>query len=274
MTYDINAALERLENNLREVESAKRQVEETIASSQKLQKIIGGYSDNLRILHNEISSFVEEVHNFQNMKTEQMLSSIDNIRASCDSVTEDFCESVNTATDNFDTKVNTVIQNFNSENGRLSGQVDRLISLQDILSQATNKVNEVKDDISILAHNLKSSQDEQDRELANIKSSLEVFPSEVMSHKNAIISKLNSQTSELKDKNDEINTKISQAIGKLDNIISALNGTKNICNGIDLKVESLKSTLDSRLSNEESAIKLNRWILIIGIFVLIALHFI
>ena len=41
MAYDINAALERLETNLAEVESAKKQVEETIATRESLQQIIG-----------------------------------------------------------------------------------------------------------------------------------------------------------------------------------------------------------------------------------------
>ena len=47
MAYDINAALERLETNLAEVESAKKQVDETIATSESLQQIIGRYTATL-----------------------------------------------------------------------------------------------------------------------------------------------------------------------------------------------------------------------------------
>lgn len=50
MAYDINAALERLENNLAEVESAKKQVEETIATSESLQQIIGRYTNTLNAM--------------------------------------------------------------------------------------------------------------------------------------------------------------------------------------------------------------------------------
>lgn len=50
MAYDINAALERLENNLAEVESAKKQVEKTIATSESLQQIIGRYTNTLNAM--------------------------------------------------------------------------------------------------------------------------------------------------------------------------------------------------------------------------------
>ena len=63
MAYDINAALERLETNLAEVESAKKQVEETIATSESLQQIIGRYSESLSSMGKDISAFIEEIQN-------------------------------------------------------------------------------------------------------------------------------------------------------------------------------------------------------------------
>lgn len=65
MAYDINAALERLENNLAEVESAKKQVEKTIATSESLQQIIGRYTNTLNAMGKDISSFIEEIRNFK-----------------------------------------------------------------------------------------------------------------------------------------------------------------------------------------------------------------
>ena len=67
MTYDINAALERLEKNLSDVESAKLQVEETIATSESLQQIIGKYSESLQTLNSEISLYVDAVKNFHSL---------------------------------------------------------------------------------------------------------------------------------------------------------------------------------------------------------------
>lgn len=67
MAYDINAALERLETNLAEVESAKKQVEKTIATSESLQQIIGRYTNTLNAMGKDISSFIEEIRNFQDI---------------------------------------------------------------------------------------------------------------------------------------------------------------------------------------------------------------
>ena len=77
MAYDINAALERLENNLAEVESAKKQVEKTIATSESLQQIIGRYTNTLNAMGKDISSFIEEIRNFQDINTSELSSIVD-----------------------------------------------------------------------------------------------------------------------------------------------------------------------------------------------------
>ena len=84
MAYDINAALERLETNLAEVESAKKQVEETIATSESLQQIIGRYSESLSSMGKDISAFIEEIRNYQGNKTSELDSAVDTIKTSCD----------------------------------------------------------------------------------------------------------------------------------------------------------------------------------------------
>ena len=43
MAYDINAALQRLEQNLKDLSSARTQVENTIKASSDLQKVVSEY---------------------------------------------------------------------------------------------------------------------------------------------------------------------------------------------------------------------------------------
>ena len=71
MAYDINAALERLENNLAEVESAKNQVEETIATSESLQQIIGRYTATLNSMGKDEG--VSKVQNYPLYKSNSQL---------------------------------------------------------------------------------------------------------------------------------------------------------------------------------------------------------
>lgn len=245
MAYDINAALERLETNLTEVESAKKQVEETIATSESLQQIIGRYSESLSSMGKDISAFIEEIRNYQGNKTSELDSAVDTIKTSCDCVINKFNAEVKLAIKSFDEKLSETIVKFGSENEKLRIQVNKLNSLQDVLNKATKEVNEVEKKVDILATELKNSQDEQDKVLANVKSSLEILPSSVKSNAEEIVSEIKNRTLDLKSKSEEIIGDISKAIQKLDIQNSVLTETKGLCNGIKGDFEDLKSSIDS-----------------------------
>lgn len=274
MAYDINAALERLENNLAEVESAKKQVEETIATSESLQQIIGRYTETLNAMSNEVSTFVEEVRNFQNIKTSELGSATDALKAHCECVITKFNADVKAAIGSFDEKLTETIKKFGSENEKLQVQVQKLNSLQDVLSKATEEVKEVENKVDILATELKNSQDEQDNMLTSVKSSLEALSPSIKSQVETIVSEVNRHALDLESKSKEISEKVSMAIQKLENHISVLTETKGLCNGIKADLENLKGSIDSQFGSMKSDININRWIAIVGILALIALHFI
>lgn len=274
MAYDINAVLERLENDLSEVESAKKQVEETIATSESLQQIIGRYTETLNAMSNDISAFIEEVHNYHDMKVYELGSAADALKTSCECVSTKFNEDVKDAIEGFDGKFTEAIEKFGSENEKLQIQVHKLNSLQDSLNKATEKVKEVENKVDILATELKNSQDEQDNMLTSVKSSLEALSPSIKSQAETIVSEVNRHTLDLESISNEISEKVSTSIQKLENHISVLTETKVICNGIKAELENLKGSVDSQFASIKSAININRWIAIIGILALIALHFI
>lgn len=274
MAYDINAALERLEKNLSEVESAKKQVEETIATSESLQLIIGRYSDSLVELNKEITKFIAEVHNYQSLKTTELDTAIKMIMTSCEAVISKFNVNVKTSTDAFNAKFSETITKFGSENNKLAEQVTKLNSLHGALKDATSEIKEIERKLDEIAKNLKDSQAEQDRTLDNIKSSIDTLPANFKSQIDDVINTINVQANDLENKADEIKTSAATTIQKLDTIISVLSETKSLCNGIQSDIAELKKSMDFGLTEVRSAINVNRWILIIGLIALIALHFI
>lgn len=274
MAYDINAALERLENNLVEVESAKKQVEETITTSESLQQIIGRYTDTLNAMGKDISSFIEEIRNYQDINTSELSSVVVALKTSCECVINKFNADVNTAIKSFDEKITETIVRFGSENEKLQIQVNKLNSLQDVLNKAAKELEEVEKKVDTLATELKNSQGEQDKMLAGIKSEIEALPSSVKSHTEVILSEIKNQTLDLETKSKEISEKIYKAVQKLDTHISVITETKGLCNGIKTDLEDLKDSIDSQFESMKNAININRWIAIIGILVLIGLHFI
>ena len=274
MAYDINAALERLEKNLSEVESAKKQVEETIATSESLQQIIGRYSDSLVELNKEITKFIAEVHNYQSLKTTELDTAIKKIMTSCEAVISKFNVDVKTSTDAFNAKFSETITKFGSENNKLAEQVTKLSSLHGAFKDATSEIKEIERKLDEIAKNLKDSQAEQDRTLDNIKSSIDALPANFKSQVDSVSASINNHAKDLNNKIDAIKSSSESTIQKLDTIISVLSKTKTICNGIKSDIAELKKSMDSGLTEVGSAINVNRWILIIGLIALIALHFV
>lgn len=274
MAYDINAALERLEKNLSEVDSAKNQVEETIATSERLLQIIGSYSDSLDSLYKEVSKFVSEVHNYQSVKTSEFESAISKVRISCDGVIAKFNNDVKTSTDTFTAKFSDTVTKIGSENNKLAEQVSRLSTLHGALNTATDEVKKIESKLDVIAKDLKDSQAEQDRTLENIKSSLTALPTGVKSQLDNAISIINGHATDLNKKADEIKSEAATSIHKLDSVIAVLSETKTLCKGIKTGIADLKKSIESELVQTQSAINVNRWILIIGLIALITLHFI
>ena len=274
MAYDINAALERLEKNLSEVESAKKQVEETIATRESLQQIIGRYSDSLVELNSEISKFILEVQNYQSLKTSELDLAISKIKTSCEGVVIKFNTDVKDSKDAFNAEFSETLTKFGYENNKLTEQVTKLSSLHDALDIATSEVKEIEKKMDGIAKVLKDSQGEQDRSLDNIKSSLTSLPANITSQIDGVINTININAVDLNTKADEIEKSIVSAIQKLNTITSVLSETKTICNAIKSDIAQLKKSMDFGLSEVGSVINVNRWILVIGIIVLIILHFI
>lgn len=274
MAYDINAALERLEKNLSEVESAKKQVEETIATSESLQQIIGRYSDSLVELNSEISKFILEVQNYQSLKTSELDLAISKIKTSCEGVVIKFNTDVKDSKDAFNAEFSETLTKFGYENNKLTEQVIKLSSLHDALDIATSEVKEIEKKMDGIAKVLKDSQGEQDRSLDNIKSSFTSLPANITSQIDGVINTININAVDLNTKADEIEKSIVSAIQKLNTITSVLSETKTICNAIKSDIAQLKKSMDFGLSEVGSAINVNRWILVFGIIVLIILHFI
>ena len=61
MAYDINSALERLEKNLKDIDSTRQQEEKTITSSNNLQTTISSFVKSLKSLHGEVENLITDI---------------------------------------------------------------------------------------------------------------------------------------------------------------------------------------------------------------------
>ena len=65
MPYEINSALERLEQNLKDLDSAKKQVEATVSASDKLQQVVSGYVKSLVSVQEGLKQWEKELQGVQ-----------------------------------------------------------------------------------------------------------------------------------------------------------------------------------------------------------------
>lgn len=274
MAYDINAALERLERNLSEVESARKQVEAIVTTSEQLQSIIKQYSDTLAAMNQEVGSFISEINKYSTLWTTELEAAINKIKTACEGVINKFNEDINSSTNLFKAKFMETINAFGAENDKLAEQVRRLDSLHGTISDTINELSEIKRKLEFIAQFIKESQGEQDKALADIKSSVDDIPTSVKADIDAAVEIINGHASNLATKADSIKEDTNLAIQKLDNIHTMVHETKAICSGIKTDIANLKKSVDSGISALGSAININRWIIIIGIIALIALHFV
>lgn len=273
MTYDINAALERLEKNLSDVESAKLQVEETIATSESLQQIIGKYSESLQTLNSEISLYVDAVKNFHSLKTSQLDSAIVKIMATCEDVISEFKADTKDTTKKFNKECAESVKSFGEENLRLAEHINQLNQFSLTLSHEINKVKEIKKKWDEIAEVLKNTQDEQDKSLANILSSLSALSLSIQSQNDSIYALINTKANDLINKSNDLNSGVAltnQKIIDLLNII--LEKTNSNSNNIRADIKNLKKVIEINHNATRSTLITNIWIFV-GIVILLIVFF-
>ena len=90
MAYDINVALERLEKNLQNLQSAKEQVESTVNSNAELQKIVNDYVTSVKSVLEETLLLKEEVATMKSEKIVEVKEAVDLVEKLCSDIIGSF----------------------------------------------------------------------------------------------------------------------------------------------------------------------------------------
>ena len=90
MPYDINATLERLEQNLKDLDSARKQVENTVNASNELRQTVSDYVESITNLRNEIIEWEEQLKQSQEGLSTQVQAAFTTLKAACDTISAGF----------------------------------------------------------------------------------------------------------------------------------------------------------------------------------------
>ena len=157
MPYDINSALERLEQNLKDLDSAKKQVEATVNASDKLQQVVSGYVNTLVSVQEGLKQWEKELQGVQVGNGTAFKNAIEQMGTSCSEVVDLFKSKLDETKDGFEADTNSFLVKLERENGKLSEQVNALKILGSSFDNAIKDVNNVKVLLETLSNDLKES---------------------------------------------------------------------------------------------------------------------
>lgn len=267
MAYDINAALERLEKNLQDLDSARNQVEQAVKASTDLQSVVSEYVSSVKTLCVGLQAWEASLRAQGESLSRDYEAAIARVNSTCTEIINSFCTVVKQTSTDFKDKTGSIVEKFTEQNKILTERVQELNALKEDIKKATTEIQEIKESLSQISKDLKESQESQDAVLDEIKQKLEAFPTIISTTAESINEKLSS----LQDKADSISSQLLEVNNLGHEIKSA---TKQIQLTLNSSTESLLSSIESSKKDTAKSININRWITIVAFILLAILHFI
>ena len=263
MPYDINAALERLEKNLQNIDSAREQVENTVNASNNLRQIVRDYIESITELRSDIQEWEAQLKQSQDGLSTRVHDAFAALKTSCDTISAEFKSSTNDA-----------INKFSEQNIIFTERVDELITLREVFKSSMSEINTIKDKLVELATVFNSYKENQDQVLSNIIGRITELPVTVKGYTDGVARQMDERHGEFCKKIDDSITKAEFIIQELDTLTKICNNVQKTCNYIKSTTDDVKNTVAAHYKSLSKFININRWLIIAGIMILAALHFI
>lgn len=172
MTHDINSALERLEKNLSELDSARSQVLQSVNASNDLLKMVTQYVTAVKKLAASLEEWESSLSGRESELHGEFGSAITSIKQTCTDIISAFKLDVNKATLDFKKDTDKTLEKFTEQNDKLAERVTELVALREQIKKATEEIESVKSALNEILKELKDSQDEQDAILEDLKTKI------------------------------------------------------------------------------------------------------
>lgn len=267
MNNNLYQTIEELKNTLENIDSARKQVSDTVAAYSATQSGIQDYVDKLCGIESALKQLVALLQNNKVIIEQQASSAIANLQTTCTEITAKISEEQEATALSFSERLNSKIQEIDRQVSTFDNSVKRAESLAKNIKEISDNVANVVQTVKVIRQELSFSQNEQDVVLGRIDGN---------------VSSLMSSCSEsAKVLNDEINSKakiLRNVLGQLkdsnENIIQKLaNNQHTILRFLD----DLKNEISESKAEIEKRAKTNRNIgfaTLALLVLLVFLHFI
>lgn len=263
MPYDVNATLERLSKNLNELDSARKQVENTVNASNELRQTVSAYVESITNLRNEITEWEEQLKQSQEGLSTQVQNAFATLKESCDTISAGFKSSTD-----------KTLSRFSEHNTILTERVNELNTLRQELKSTMSDITIIKDTLAKMTMVLTESQQGQDQALTNIIGKVAALPVTVKGYTDDVVQQMDERHRAFSQKLEDAISKADAALQKLDILTGACSKVQITCDNIKGAVDDVKTAVTTLNDSLSKSININRWILIAGIIILVILHFI
>lgn len=262
MAYDINTALEKLEENLKNLDSARKQVETTVKASNDLLSVVSRYTTSVKELCERLKVWEDDLRTRGTELGSEVKQAIAQINNSCGEIMTSFSTKVNGATSAFESGTKGTLDQFVDQNNKLSKKVEELNSFKSVIENAAKQIDAVKETLEQISKDLKESQEGQDKMLEDIKQIVSSLPDTIQNGLGSVLQAISDLRKTLGDILSQMNGKIDTINGKADTLATNIIATKT-----DL-TKMVKDTKEEITKSSNT----NRIILIVGIIIIVLIQ--
>lgn len=282
MAHDINSALERLEKNLSELDSARSQVMQSVNASNDLLKMVTQYVSAVKKLAASLEEWESSLSGRESELHGELGSAIACIKQTCTDVISAFKGDVNKVTLDFKKDTDKTLEEFTEQNDKLAERVAELVALREQIKKATEEIESVKGSLELISKDLKESQDEQDVALEEIKTKVSVLPTIIQQSLESITQAVSRSEQTLAETLNQINGKtdtLAINIANLTTLCQSVNSTitssaNNLTNVINNAKDDTLRTIKESQDEITKVSNIDRWIMIIGFIIVIIMFFV
>lgn len=264
---DLLTSLAKLETSLKEIESAKSQVKQTVDAYDILQKQINDYTQSLDSIKGSIQAIIAELqsqraslgeeasgltaaleakanHLFAQL-FESSQNSLDTLKDNLATINEVFSREGKSITDSFKKNTDEELAELKTIIQSLKDCAQTLLTLDESIKNTLTEINQMRQEVAALKQALMNSQGSQDSVLSNIQESI-----------NALIQKDEQAFSDLSKRLESSKeAQIALMNGTKEDLESLSKNQEDAFSGVSQSIESVRKEQESFFSKIGSHLK-------------------
>ena len=126
MTIDIHAALERLEKNLSQIQSAKEQVQRITSSSEQVCQIMERYAQAIDSMNVTISSLVQYMDQYTDLNIRELQEAVEKVHRGSEQYLDQFKQQQEDTVATFRKQTQSLLKEFKEQNKALVEKTEQL----------------------------------------------------------------------------------------------------------------------------------------------------